>query len=150
MATPAAHLNSLVCKQNHSNQNLPMLFPYLSASEWKVSEVFSHFHKFVVRKYYIFHQKVDGIDQNMCRENLSETSPRACNLIQALTNNNLLLPGTRSMWSTIQWKFLCLISHNHQEFHPMHTAIPKWNLKHCRDRICLLLAVMPALLQNVW
>ena len=139
VAAPIAQLNRLVRKQSYSNlnQNLPKWFPHLSASEWKVSEVFSHFHKFVVMKCYTFHQQVDGIDQNVPPGNLSENFPKARSLTQALTNNNLLLQGGRSTCSIMQWKFLWLISHNHQEFLPMHTAIPKRNLKNflVRDRV---------------
>jgi len=46
-------------------------------------------------KCYTFNQKVDDIDQNVLPGNLSETFPKARNLTQALTNNNLLLQGAR-------------------------------------------------------
>jgi len=57
---------------------------------------FSHFQKLVVRKYYTFHQKVGDIDQNVPLGNLSETFPKARNLTQALTNNNLIPQGSSS------------------------------------------------------
>jgi len=56
-----------------------------------------------------FHQKVDIIDQHVPRGNLPETLPKARNLTQALSNNNLLLKGARSTCSAMQFQTDCRV-----------------------------------------